>query len=74
VLPTETSGFWLGIDIGGGCGALLVSLERMLPSLCHAAWRQLWRQGNPTLSNPAGLLYMVAADGDLLCVLAKCKE
>jgi hypothetical protein len=28
VLPTETWGFWLGIDIGGGCEALLVSPER----------------------------------------------
>jgi hypothetical protein len=27
-----------------------------------------------TLSSLAGLLCMVAADGDLLCVLAKCKE
>jgi molybdopterin/thiamine biosynthesis adenylyltransferase len=25
-LPTETRGFWVGIDIGSGCEALLVSL------------------------------------------------
>jgi hypothetical protein len=42
VLPTETLGFWLGIDIGGGCGALLVSLERMSLSLRHIAWHELW--------------------------------
>jgi hypothetical protein len=35
MLPTETRGYWL--DISGGCGALLVSLERMPPSLCAAA-------------------------------------
>jgi hypothetical protein len=28
----------------------------------------------PLSSTPAGFLCMVAADGDLLCVLAKCKE
>jgi hypothetical protein len=28
----------------------------------------------PLSSTPVGFLCMVAADGDLLCVLAKCKE
>jgi hypothetical protein len=32
VLLTERWGFWLGINIDGGCEALLVSLERKPPS------------------------------------------
>jgi hypothetical protein len=73
-LPTKTFGVSLGIDIGGGSEALLVSLERTSLSLFPAAQRQLRRRGNPSLSNLAGMLCMVAADGDPLCVHAKCKE
>jgi hypothetical protein len=58
VLPTETWGFLLVIDIGGRCEALLFSLERTSSSLFSAAQRQL-RQGNPSLSHLAGLLFMV---------------
>jgi hypothetical protein len=68
--PTETWGFCL--DIGGRCGALLLSPERTLPSSCRAARRQLWRRGNPSLSNPVGLLCMVVGDGDPLCVFSPC--
>jgi hypothetical protein len=45
-LPIETSGFWLGINISGGCEALLISPERMPLSSCLAARRQQRRQGN----------------------------
>jgi hypothetical protein len=38
----------------------------------QVAWRQLRWRGNHSLSNPAGLLCIFAADGDPLCV-AKCK-
>jgi hypothetical protein len=31
LLPTETWGFWLGINIDGGCKALLVLLDRTPP-------------------------------------------
>jgi hypothetical protein len=48
--------------------------ERTPPSLFPAAQRQLWWWGNPSLSNIAWLLWVIAADGDPLCVLAKCKE
>jgi hypothetical protein len=48
-------------------GALLVSLERTWTSLCPDAQQQ----GNPSISNPAGLICMVAAVGDPLRVLAK---
>jgi hypothetical protein len=58
----------------GGCGALLVSLERTLPSLYPATCHQLQQRGNPSISNPAGLLHMIVVDGDPLCVLAKCEE
>jgi hypothetical protein len=47
-----------------------VSPERMCLSSCPAA-RQ---QGNSSISNPAGLICMVAAVGDPLHVLAKYKE
>jgi hypothetical protein len=40
-LPTETWGFLVGVDISGGCEALLVSLERTSPSSFHASQRQL---------------------------------
>jgi hypothetical protein len=33
VLPTKTWGFWLGINIDGGCEALLVLLGRTLPTM-----------------------------------------
>jgi hypothetical protein len=67
VLPTETWGIFLGIDIGGGYKALLVSPERTTPCSFPAAQRQLRQRGNPSLSN-------LAVDGDLLCVLVKCNE
>jgi hypothetical protein len=73
VLPTETWGIFLGIDIGGGYKALLVSPERTTLPLFPAAQRQLRQGGNPSLSNLA-VCCMVAVDGDLLCVLAKCNE
>jgi hypothetical protein len=41
VLTSETWGFWLGIDISGGCEALLVSPERTPLSWFPAAQRQL---------------------------------
>jgi hypothetical protein len=50
-VSTETWGFWLHIDIGGRCEALLVSAERTPPSLFPAAQQQQRRQGNPHLSN-----------------------
>jgi hypothetical protein len=45
-LPIETLGFWLGINISGGCEALPISPERMPLSLCLAARRQQRRRGN----------------------------
>jgi hypothetical protein len=60
-------GIFLGIDIGGGYKALLVSPERTTPCSFPAAQRQLRQRGNPSLSN-------LAVDGDLLCVLVKCNE
>jgi hypothetical protein len=48
-------------------GALLVSPERTWMSLCPDAPQQ----GNPSISNPAGLIFMVAAVCDPLRVLAK---
>jgi hypothetical protein len=47
-----TSGFLLGIDIGGGCEALVVS-SRL------SARRKLRWQGNPTFSNTIGFVCMV---------------
>jgi hypothetical protein len=73
VLPTETWEFLVGIDIGGVYKALLVSPERTPPSSFPAAQWQLRRRGNPSLSNLV-VCYMVAIDGDLLRVLAKCNE
>jgi hypothetical protein len=50
-LHTETSCFWLGIDIHGWHGALLLLPERTLPSSWPAARCQLRRRGNLTFSN-----------------------
>jgi hypothetical protein len=64
LLPTESWDFW--VDIGGRCGAVLLSPERTPPSSCPAAWCQLHWLGNPSLSlsNPTGLLCMA-----IRCVL-----
>jgi hypothetical protein len=64
----------LVISLGNGWWALLVSPERTPSSSRPAAWHQLWLWGNPTLLNPSGFIFMVGADGDLLCALSKCKE
>jgi hypothetical protein len=51
-----------------------VAPERTPLSSRQAARHQFLQGGSPSLFNPTGFLCMVAADGDLLCVLAKCRE
>jgi hypothetical protein len=62
------------ISLGNRWWMLLVSPERTSSCSRPAAGHQLWLWGNSTLFNPSGFIFIVGADGDLLCVLAKGKE
>jgi hypothetical protein len=60
----ETSGFWLGINIGGGTGGAAGVVGEDVAVFAPCCLAPTMAIGILTLFNPAGLPCMVAAVGD----------